>query len=352
MSWLSRSVRPIEWDDNRIGRFDFVKGVYILLVVLMHGCYSFIISMEGIQSHSKLLTGLKIVLQAGQVGANVMLMMVCGYDYRKKSIRNSAKIQIKYLWKPCLITTLTVFVTTAAVAWISNANVLKEVSQRALPFVFGNVEGKDYFGIAMNDIGPMWFIYAFIICGIILSAVLQLNDETLQWLTVLILYGISTTGGIGRINLEGLPFGMYRALLFTLYMFLGWQMKKHRFLEKSFPIWMLISAAVFTIVAAVHQRSDGLASAFFAYGILVLLLRLDKIRNRFTDWIRCLGQQIMPFCCIHSVVYTVIPAEMIQARYTQKPVIGCLVATGIYLITGIGGCILFNYIRNRRRHIA
>ena len=61
-----------------------------------------------------------------------------------------------------------------------------------------------------------------------------------------------------------------------------------------------------------------------------------------------LGQQIMPFCCIHAVVYKAIDWDLIKVIYSQNLLIGTVVLTAIYVITGIGGCILINHIKRRR----
>lgn len=350
MRFLTKQVKLFDWDDHQIGRFDLAKGLYVIGMIIRHANSALIINMAQAPGHSKWITALKLIMVSCSEPGNVMLMLMCGYDFRKKSMRSAVRSQVRFLWKPYLITTLAIFVSVAAAAVMTGGDIWAELGRKALPFLCGNVDGRAYFGIKMESIGPLWFILVYIVCGIMLNAVLQINDEALQWLIVLVLYDLGLTSNFGLIGFpDYLPFGIYCSLRYTLYMYIGYQMKKRHFFDKRFPVWMILLLGVYACLCVLKGHSGVILLLILALGMLALILRLKRLqKTRLGKWICWLGRQIMYFCCVHTVVRRICMQEVMLAYFPEKPFVGAMITTAIYAVTGIGGCMLIDHIKRRK----
>ena len=36
LGFLGKRVKVIDWDDNRLGRFDFIRGYYVVAMIFAH----------------------------------------------------------------------------------------------------------------------------------------------------------------------------------------------------------------------------------------------------------------------------------------------------------------------------
>lgn len=350
MNVLTRKVKLFDFHEHQIGQFDLLKGMFLIGMILSHSCYDFLSMAVSNYGGSRLVGAMyRTIIPCSNAG-NAVLMMICGYGFRKKSMVSAIRVQTKHLWKPYLLTTLAVFVAVTVFTLLTKGNLRQELGRRALPFLLGNTNERPYFGITMdNGIGPMWFILAFIVSGIVLNAILQYQDETMQWIMAVLLYGFGTTGSIGKFTiLVDLPFGLYNALKCTLYMYIGYQMKKECFFDKEFPVWMIVILTVFCVIAIYIGRNDLFSDLFIALVMLAVSLLLNRVKCRLFGWFRMLGRNIVTFCCIHTVFYAMLSNGIVEERFANRPIVGIVIEIAIYAITGIGGCIIVDQIKRRR----
>lgn len=349
MFFLAKQVRLVEGSDQRFDQYDLLKGIYIVFVILSHSFTNFISEASRLPGHSKVLTALRLIVFAVFHGTNAMLMIVCGLQFRKKSMRTIVQSQVKHLWKPFLYTVLATFIAVVITTWVTGGNILAETARKVLPLALGNVDNTPYFGIPMVDgCGPMWFIIVFVVSGIMLNAVLQIKDVSLQWITVILLYFTGKITGIWTNIPEYLPFGIYRGMKYTLYMYIGYQIKKTAFFDKRFPVWLLIFAAFFAVHFVLLEQNNDVSCLVIAFGSMVVASRLDGIKLRLFKGLRRLGRMIMPFCCIHTVFYKTFTWEFMQHYFANNSALCAMVLLVIYTVTGIGGCMLLDNIKRRR----
>lgn len=349
MRLLTKQVKLFHYDGRLIGQFDLFKGAYGIFMLFQHACFPYIINASMSPGHSKLLTAIRLLGIALAYASGVLFMLICGMEFRKKPMRRIVISQIKYIWRPYLLAVLAASVLLVLVTRFTGGDAWAELRRKVLPLVCGNVEGYDYFGIVMDDIGPMWFIIVFVVGGIMLNAILQIKDEILQCVAVFLLYELGTLPGFGPLWLPySLPFGIYRAMKYTMYMYLGWQIKKKSFFDRRFPVWIIILAVLLVLPAIYYRRTEAVFMLIIAFGMLAIFQWLDGQKLKCLNWFRWFGKRIMPLCCIHTVFYIALPREYIDQVFAGRPFAGAMITLAVYLVTGIGGCILIDRIKRRR----
>ena len=340
---LTTKIKLIEWDDQQIGRFDFIKGFYVIGMVLTHAFQRYIYARFQNPTHTKLDTAIACLFNAGIVSSAPFLLLACGYDYRRKSMKNALRTQTKYLWKPYLFTALVVGIASIITMLLGKVDLETTLFRNTLPYILGNTDSWGFHGHNLSGIGAVWFIVVFVSGGLILNAILHIRDATVECIAIIALYCIGSTH-----LAERFPFGIGRSCRYVLYMYVGYQMKKRRFFDHEFPLWLFPLVGVAAFAAFMDQWSDPFSCLLFAVPLLVLLLRIDQLRIGWFGGIRWLGRHIMYFCCIHTVAYKVLPLEAITAYYADRPFIGCLIVFLLNFAIGILGCILIDRIKRRR----
>lgn len=343
---------------NSIGMFDAAKGLFVLMMILGHSTeYVNQYWDPNMERTALMMAGYWLSRVCGY-GAISMFFIMCGYGFRMRSMAKAAEGQVKYLWKPYVIMALSVAVLAAAKKLVTHGDVLEGLTFQALPYLLGICPAGDYFGLTMDSVGPVWFVVTFVFAGILLNAVLQEERTWAQWM----LAGMLASVGVCLKDYR-LPFCFQQSLVCTLFMYVGWTMKKRKFLEMEIPKYFIALTLAFLCFAAYfgevevsqNRWNNGLVDVFAAIpgGVLLtkLSLELNCFRGKFMQFIRWLGRQALMFCCIHSVFYSIIPWEKVVDYFGGNAKPQAALALAVYALTGIGGCWLVEKIQRREKGI-
>lgn len=341
---------------NSIGMFDAGKGVFVLAMLIGHSMQDYTQYWDADMSRTGIMLVGYFLYKFFSHCAIPMFCMICGYGYRKKSMAKCVRGQLRYVWKPYVLVALSVTLGAVLKKLVIHGSVLEALRYQGLPYLLCICPAGDYWGLTMDSIGPLWFVVMFVLSGILLNLVLQLPKRWQQ----LVLAAVFSVVGVSLRNVM-LPFCLQQSLICTLFMYIGWLMKKTKYLERDIP-WYLLSGAVLLVAAAsvfgdvevsYNVWKNGMVDVLAAIPGGVLLLFVMLSLNRFTGktmgWVRWLGGQVMYFCCVHTVFYTVIPWEKVAGYFAQSPLVGFLVTLFVYAVTGIGGCIVIQWIQNYKR---
>ena len=342
---LMQQKTIVDWDENRIGRFNLVKGIYLVGSILVHSWLGFVnVSMQD-PAHSKFITLLDCFMRMADMGSYT-LMMLCGYDFRKRSILSTFRNQIRKLRRPYLLTTLAITIGVTVLCFLSGAPIWAELRRKALPFLMAKVEWNDSVGFPMNNVGPMWFIVVYVMGSVLLNAVLKLKNEGVQSVAVVALYLCGTCGVPSR-YLRFVPFGLQRSLNYLPFLYCGYLMKKHRFFDSRSPVWLAWLTVLICLLCIYEDRKDMPACLLCGMTMFVLLLRVSRLRTfAGLEW---MGRNITTFCCFNTFTYVVLPWSTLDAYFAQKPWLSGLIAFVAYSTICIGGCIVVNRIKYASR---
>ena len=329
----------------KIDSFDIAKGIFAVMMMYAHSLHGYKEAFfYGIGSNWALLP-LYVFDKVMCAGSIPMMCIICGYGFRKKTMRKAVEGQLKYTWKPYLIVALAVAVGTVVKKLLIRESVLEGLRFSALPFLFGFCPEGIFLGLEMNTIGPVWFVVMYVVSGIMLNAVLQEERTWVQLCLVII-------GACAGMLMRGMtiPFCLRQSLICTLYMYIGWLMKKNKYFETEIPLYFRITVTVGFMIASLgtsydvainawgNGMTDVLIGAFGGVVLLRLFLRFNRFEGQLANSVRWLGRNVMPLCCVHGAMYVLLPLHRLYPVYADRPGIGILIQLFIYLVTGIGGC--------------
>lgn len=341
---------------NSIGMFDAAKGLFVLIMLFGHST-EFITQYWNPDMQQTTVRMINYFsFRVFSYGLISMFFIMCGYGFRKKSMLKAAQGQVKYIWKPYVIMALSVAVIAVLKKVLTHANVLEGLTYQALPYLFGICPEGNYFGLEMDSVGPVWFVVSFVFSGIFLNAVLQEERTWVQWMLVGMLAAVGVC-----LKDYAIPFCFQQSMICTLFMYVGWTMKKQKFFEMEIPKYFIVLTVAFLAFAACygevevsHNRwKNGLTDIFASIpgGVIMvkLSLELNRFQGKFMQFCRWLGRQVLMFCCIHSVFYSVIPWAKVIDFLDGNTGLAALIAFIVYAVTGIGGCWLVEMIQKRQR---
>lgn len=340
---------------NSLGMFDAIKGMFVVFMLFGHSFENVTVFWDAEVGRSGLTLlsyGLYKIFSCCMIP---MFFMICGYGFRKTSMKKAIAGQVKFVWKPYLILALTVTVISIAKKVITGGDVWEGICFQGLPYLMGVCPAGIYFGMDMDSIGPVWFVVTFVLSGILLNAILQEEKKWMQLLLTIMAAAVGVTLREYRI-----PFCVQQSLICTLYMYVGWQMKKSKFLNNQMPKYFWILACAYICFSAYFGEievsanrwknglADVLAGVLGGGALLVLMLRLNRFNGIVMRSIRWLGQQVMNFCIIHSAFYVTIPWEKVAEKCGGSTKIAAILALILYATTGVGGCWLLETIQRKR----
>lgn len=343
---------------NSIGMFDFCKGILMLAIIIGHSVTDYF-HYWGYDVHSDILTiflgGFIRMLMYGFIP---MFFMICGYGFRKMTIGKTIKKQFKYFWKPYVMIVLITAIIVIAKKIVISGDIMEGLKYQVLPYFLAFCPGeKEFLGIYMDSIGPIWFFWVFVLGCILLDVILQ---EEQFWVQCILVGMLACIGMNARDMI--LPFCAQQALICCGYMFVGWLMKKHAFLERRFPIYLAMLLLISCIVGILcggnieisqNVYANGMSDLAMSYGMGILflngLLKLNVLKGGFSEKIRWIGRNAMYLCCVHTVAYTVIPWERLSARLSNQKILGIVLECVLQLMLAILGCVLILKLQERKR---
>ena len=281
--------------------FDMVKGLFIVVMMLGHTLTDYyppwVIRNDGTWI-GLAYDMLDRLLCCGMIP---MFCIICGYGFRQKPMGKCLRGQIRFLWKPYVWMTLAITAGIAAEKLLLHGSIGEGLRYQVLPYLLGTCPQGRYFGMELGSVGPVWFLIVYVLAGVLLNALLH---EQHLWGQVL-LAAVLAAAGVALKDIR-IPFCFQQSLICTLYMYIGWLMKKKKLLQTSIPLrwWVIGGAAVLFSVCfgeiEVSQNvwggglTDVLAGVFGGVMLLMVLLPLNERRGRAASALRWAGRRIMP----------------------------------------------------------
>lgn len=332
---------------NTLGMFDFVKGIFLLLIIIGHSTTDYFHYWEYDFQTNIPVALLGSVFSVFVYGLVPMFFMICGYGFRKTSIKKGVKNQFKYFWKPYMIVIFITGVAVIAKKLIIPGDVLEGLRYQVLPYLFVFCPGeRKLWGLYMDSVGPIWFFWVFAMAGILLNIVLQ---EKQFWIQCMLI------GVLGCLGVEmrdiTLPYCIQQIMVCCGYMYIGWLMKKLRFFEREYPVWLAVLTMLFCVLHILNgggieisqnEYTKGAGEVIVSYVVGILFMhktsKLNYSDGPIIDKISWLGKNALYICCIHTVAYTVVPWERLAELLSNVKLIGILAEFFIHLIIAVGGC--------------
>lgn len=278
--------------------FDFLKGLGIIMVLFRHSIYD-----SALLSESNLWPIIYTVLMP-------VFFVTSGYWLKKRPFRHGLTTSLKLFLKPYLIIIACIDLVGLIHRFLQN-NMEEWVNLFLHQSVL--VISGDYSRIAF-----MWFVFALMVGWILFYGLIQIKNEKNQIAVSFLLCFIGTL-----ILPYKLPFQIAQGLIAQLFLFAGYLMKKHRFLEKKLSIPVLVGLAAIWLVGgyfscreplcdlSMYQFGNGIPAVLCCLcgSILVIEagIRINVIDNPLIEKVALLGRYTMWILCIHSFEATVVP---------------------------------------------
>lgn len=274
-------------------------------------------------------------------------------------MKTCLKNQMNYFLKPYLYVILAVAGATLVKKIITNGSVLEGLRFQVLPYLLGFCPGeREFLGIYMDSIGPIWFFLVFTLASILLNAVMQEKELYIQCTIIAML-------GIAGVFLKSiiLPYCIIQTMICSGYMFCGMLMKKYKFLEKQLPGYFILGAIAFCLWIGTYGNVEisqnvwelGTSDLIVSYiaGLVLFkgFMKLNCIQGAISEKVRWMGRHALWICCIHTVFYTVVPWDKIAVHLADKKLLGFLIEFVLQMGLTIGICHLILLTIQRRKTV-
>ena len=339
--WVDKD--PDLFNRNYIGMFDLIKGILMIVIMFSHSFEQAGTLIGYISQQNIVIQLLLSPLTILQYGVIPMLFMICGYGFRKQSVKKCIKKNLSYVVVPYIFVTLVVAICNLVKWLVRGGSLLSRMRYQVLPFVLGFHPGNRFFGDYFDDIGPLWFVITYILGCIYLNLVLK---EEKTWAQGMILgTGCAVALQITEIPL---PYCIQQVLICTCFMYAGMLFKKAKILQYKMPVYLVILVYVlytfsrtyggfveFSINAFNLKGTDIIVAAIAGVVLLFLSHRLNVLQGMLADGLRWIGRHMFWFCCVHAVSHVVIPWDEIVGMFGDHLFTGILfkfVVSSVYAV--------------------
>ena len=339
-----------------IGMFDLAKGLLMIQIILSH-CFDH----YDITLHWGLKYGLPVRLLLSPLtmvhyGLVPMLFMICGYSFRRQSVKKSKKKTWSLFWPPYFCAIILVTICVLAKQALRGGNLMGRMFYQVLPFFLGLRMGTHLTHGWISTIGPMWFVLTYALGCVYLNAVLR---EKQTWLQAMML-AVGTAAAL-MVTEVPLPLCIQQTMICTGFMFAGMQVRKTGLLQRRLPAYAVAVVYLLCIVSvtrrgcayfSINAYQRGGTEILIAYvtGLVMLMYyqRLNVFQGLLADGIRWIGRHMVWLCCIHTVCYLVVPWKRVTAYFAGNVAIGIAIEFAFSLLAAIVGAWLIEVILRRR----
>lgn len=329
-----------------IGMFDLTKGFLIIMIVVGHSIIDFFQYWNFNAEQSPVLG---IIVRVAVFVLQMLIppfFLICGYTFKKRSMKICVKTQLRYFLKPYIYVAAAVAIITIAKKILVSGSIIEGLKYQVLPYLFGFCPGqREFLGIYMDTIGPIWFFLVFVFATVLLNAIMQ---EQQMWVQAFLVLALSFAGM--ALKDKTLPFCIQQTMICCGYIYVGMLMKKYKFFEKKIPLTFIIPSIIICVIAilfgniAVSENvwKLGMFDLFASYisGILFVLIfqRINYVSGKISEALRWMGRHIMWFCCIHTVCYITLPWDKFAALFEGIKWLGLIIEIIIQSCIAVAGC--------------
>jgi len=297
-----------------LGSFNFIKGIAICVVVLGH------IALDFEVSKLTWFYPVFIVLEFLKTPFMPLFFIISGYVFVPGPSGNTLKKMLRALILPYMVVTLAFSVIQPVSIYLQTQNIeqaLERAVSVALAFLLGiPIPGKVLFGYKLSHCAIVWFLLALFWAYNILNLILKRRHVKSQAVCVL----LCAVLGYSLFLLDFTYFCIPHGLIATSYFYVGYLLKKTRFLEKGLPekwmrfAWILIAALYaswgeFDLCYGKFRffPVDYVGVTFLAVLLLTIGIDIGKLDWKIFDVVNSVGVHSYWVLCIHSIEQKCIP---------------------------------------------
>lgn len=338
---------------NRLGMFDLMKGLGMVVIVVGHTFNS------GNGANSIIAAILLVVFAI--IGGTIMpsFMMASGYGLRKMSTQKCIRQQTKMMLVPYGYTLLGMTVLHLLTRyWLSRSvrTTLLQTWQVVGGFLMALPAPKEIHGLLYYNCGPMWYMIAIYLGWIILNFLMEKVPE--KHLPFAVLLTVTLGWGLGLLKLT--YFCLPQAMIASGFLYIGYILKKTKAFQSGWipsHWYFYIIAAVITILTVfLAGRTDNMAesiwnlgiisiliNAFLGTGILYLLLLVNDVPFIGKHTVSSIGHNSLYIFAVHTAEMHGIPWYLIQEKLSNSPLLANLITLILrtVFITAVVSAILF-----------
>ena len=245
---------------NTIGMYDCLKGAIIILVILVHS-FAEVWAVNGSTNYTLIW---KILNSTSGVSMGTLLV-ISGYGFRPVKNWKGVKGQIRMLLKPILIVYIFAVIIKIPVNLLIGYNPFQGIPERLVGLLLGEMYPVNFFGITAESITVFWYFLALFNSWMLLTLIFRLfKKETGRCIAVIICVLV---GRIAGIFVPWLPYCIVPSLLTTGFLYLGYILKKEKFLFSETPIWIYFILFVGT-ASAIFLGNVNLGVGYMQRGMI------------------------------------------------------------------------------------
>lgn len=338
---------------NRLGMFDLMKGLGMVLIVVGH---TFNLGYIANSSFAPV-----FFVLAAMIGGAMMpaFMMASGYGLRKmntlKCIRQQAKMMLVPYGYTLLGTTALHLLTRY---WLTRSvrATLRMTWQVVGGFLMALPAPKEIHGLLYYNCGPMWYMIAIYLGWIILNFLMEKVSEKHLPLSVL----LTVTLGWGLGLLQFTYFCLPQAMIASGFLYVGYMLRKTKKFQNgwipSHWYFYIIVAAVTILAVFWTGNLDNMAESvwnlgvisvltnvFLGIGVLYLLLLVSDLSFSGKGVLSWIGRNSLYVFAAHTAEMHGIPWYLIQEKLSNSPLLAILITLILrtVFITAVVSAILF-----------
>lgn len=286
---------------NRMGMFDFIRGIAIFFVVIKHTiCYW----GEGQQVLGPIFA---LLYQTHRFWMPVFLM-ISGYWFSAKDIKDYTRKRFVGFVKSYLKIGVAATICYAIIHYCRFHSVRATTKGSIgvmLAFLFGSKEPLSVGPLTIYDVGPAWFLVVLCLGDILLNIILNIQRIHNKFFAVATLAIVGLFVG----KLPWVPFCMSTTLVSVLGLYIGYELKRSKYL---ISVWklrdyigvILLSGVGICIMGISYFKSADLEILAGLPGAILLLrlgLYLEKKQNRVIDFFKRMGRYTLWILMVHTV---------------------------------------------------
>lgn len=337
----------------RLGNFNFIKGVGVILFALSHSITRYSFSQNGIFNIAF------VLFSVIGVGARTAFYLISGLTFKemplKKMLQKTFRsLLIPYFW--VMLAYAFLFPLVRYPFMPSWREVFTYATRYVAAFLLGNIEyGKVVFGFEIYWCTPMYFFLSMFIAFNLLNIILKMKNNYAQHCLVVCCIIVGTILLSKKMYLFSIAYGL-PAVGFC---YVGYLIKKYGVYQKlqHDKRFYLVLIIAFLIGIAYYRIEYPYFSANIIVWItstltaILLLFINDYIDNRDwgkINWLRRIGSYSYWIICIHSFETEAIPWFMFTQHFREHQILAFLLELFIKVIIITCGCVILKKIAKMR----
>ena len=307
--------------------FDLAKGLGMIFIVLGHSIEDYVWFDKIFASVNSAFFGLIGVVALYSL--MTMFFIASGYGFRKGDIRNTIRMQLKYLLAPYWKVVLGVTAVCLLRVLVDESFGINDLLFKVLPFPLFSAHDGLVAGISIGNIGPIWYGVSLCFAWIILSLIFLADSRFIQIICVAVCVVISYILS---------KFDVYYFCLTQIFaavpmIYAGYLIRNNKIWTKetgSKRIVYILLALVFCFGAMLNGMPFGMAvnnwgsnqilglfvSTLGGFLLLRIILTLNKPLKGKAGFIKKIGRDSYYVFYIHTLEYIAVPWKQIMSRIT------------------------------------